>query len=91
MHDKIDLAPFGFEIGEDRIDAFDIGHVAVAREEGIQFDGQWFDALFQSIALPGQRDFRTLIATGLGNPQAMERLLATPMMTPRLPAMRPEP
>ena len=68
MHDEVDLAPMCLDIGEDGVDAFEIGHVAIAGEEGVQFLGERLDTLLQRIALPGQRDLGALVATGLCDP-----------------------
>ena len=47
-------------------------------------------ALLQRLALIGEGELRALAsATALAMPQAIERSLATPMIRPRLPAIRP--
>ena len=67
MHHKIDLAPFFPEHVEHRVDGGGIGDVAMPQQDTAEFGGQRLDALFQRIALPGQRDLRTRRAAGLGD------------------------
>ena len=51
---------------------------------------QGLDALLQGVALIGEGEFRARAgAPPAAMPQAIERLFATPMMRPRLPARMP--
>ena len=67
MHDEVDLAPVLFQPGKNRIDRLEIGHIAVTGHEGAQFLRQRLDTLLQRVALPGQRNFRARVGTGLGD------------------------
>ena len=67
MHDEIDLAPFFLQHVERRIDGRGIGDVAMAEQQPAELFGQRLDALFQRIALPGQRDLRAGRAAGFGD------------------------
>jgi hypothetical protein len=53
------------------------------------FGGERLDALLQRLALVGEGDLGALVGRALAMPQAMERLLATPMIRPFLPAISP--
>jgi len=67
MNDEVDLAPLFFEIVEDGVDTFEIGDVAVAGHEGVQFLGEGFDTLAQGITLPRQCDVRARVTAGLSD------------------------
>ena len=90
VHHEIDLAPFLLHHIEGRVDGRRLGDVAMADHDAVEFLGQRLDPLLQRLALPGQGDFRAGGAAGLAMPQAIERLLATPRITPRLPCINPE-
>ncbi|MNL47772.1 hypothetical protein D3C87_1705770 [compost metagenome] len=67
MHHEIDLAPLLLKRVEDRVDGGFVADVTVAGHEAVDFREQRLDALFQSVALIGQRNFTTLRVDGLGN------------------------
>ena len=74
---------------EHRVDRGGVGHVAFADHElRAELRGERLDPLLQRLALIGEGDLGALAAcTALAMPQAIERLLATPMTRPRLPAI----
>ena len=56
----------------------------------VELGGQRLDALLQRVALIGEGEFGARASrAALAMPQAIERLLATPMIRPRLPARMP--
>jgi hypothetical protein len=68
-----------------------IGDVAMPEKETTQFGGQRLNPLLEGIALPGQRDLRTRrMGRPWRSPRAIDRLLATPRITPRLPFISSE-
>ena len=67
-----------------------VGDVAMADHDAADLLGQRLDALFQRIALIGEGELGAVGMAGFGNTPASDRLLATPMIRPRLPRMRPE-
>src|SRR4051794_26431306 len=67
MHHEIDAAPFFPDHFERRVDGRGIGDVAMPEQQSVKFARQRLDALFQGIALPGQRDFCARRAAGLRN------------------------
>ena len=61
----------------------------MAGDHGADLGGERLDALLQRVALIGEGELGALRrAQALAMPQAIERLLATPMIRPRLPAMQ---
>ena len=54
-------------IGEHRVEAGRVGHVAMAGDKRAEFGGQRLDALLEGLALIGQRDLGALVGAGLGD------------------------
>ena len=50
--------------------------------------GQRLDALLERLALVGEGEVGAVVGQARAIPQAIERLLATPMISPRLPRIR---
>ena len=40
MDDEVELAPFGLDLGEDRVDRSAVGDVAMADDDGVEFGGE---------------------------------------------------
>ena len=74
---------------EDRIERGRVGDVAVADDFRADLGGQRLDPLLQLVALIGQRQLGAGRRQALAMPQAIEWLLATPRIRPRLPAINP--
>ncbi len=88
VDDEVELAPELLDLGEDGVDRGGIGDVAMADDMAAQLLGERLDALLQGVALIGEGELGTASAAALAMPQAIERLLATPMTRPRLPLRR---
>ena len=88
VDEEIEPAPLRLDLGEDRVHGRGVGHVAMADDMGADLGGERLDALLQRVALVGEGDLGARrVRPASAMPQAIERLLATPMMRPRLPFM----
>src|SRR6516165_12660887 len=67
MHDEIDFTPPLAQHVEGGIDGGGIGDVAMTEQFTVELLRQRLDALFERIALPGQRNLRACRAARLGN------------------------
>ncbi len=65
MHQKIEPVPFLRDGGEDRIDRPPIRDIAMADDVPADLRRERLDALFQRVALIGERQFGTLRMAGL--------------------------
>ena len=67
-----------------------IGDVAMADHGGVELLRERLDPLLQRVALIGEGELGAVLAgRPCAMPQAIERLFATPMIRPRLPAKMP--
>ena len=87
MDEEVEPAPDSRHFGEDRVDGGGVGHVAMADDMGADLGGERLDPLLQRIALVGEGELGAGARQASAIPQAIERLLATPMTRPRLPFM----
>ena len=78
MDEEIEPAPALFDLGENRVEA----RASVTSQwpaTRAELGGERLDALLQRVALVGERDLGALAAQAWAMPQAIERLLATPI------------
>ena len=64
MHQEVKLAPRLLDEGEHRVEARNVGDVAMAGDQRAKFGGQRLDALLEGFALIGERNPGTLVGAG---------------------------
>jgi hypothetical protein len=65
VDEEVEPAPARLDLGEDGVDAGEIGHVAMAGDDRAEFGRKRLDALLESVALVGQRKLGALRGAGL--------------------------
>jgi len=81
--------PLLLESSKHRIDGRNVLDVARQDDVGLGLLGQRLHPLHQGVALIGEGELGAVVAQHLGDAQAMEWSLATPMIRPRFPSINP--
>ena len=90
VDDEIEAVPFRAELGEGGVDASPARTTSQSiSAAGLSGCDERRHALLERVALIGEGEFGAGLCSASAMPQAMERSLATPMIRPRLPFIRP--